>query len=651
MRDRLFLLSFVACLALVAVSSGRVRAQGDAPAPDDLIFVSDDTARSSDGGCDAISVIDARSGKAVVRGGFSYSTGRLAITSDAGLALGVWSNNNPRITVLRRSELGWLDLRIFASWAQEDGAIAISPDDQVVLIGAMNSDVRSYGLEDIAKSNLGPLLGTLPGPDAATLLFSCTSDRAYAVGRDGRVWPIDVPSMTAAGPIIISQPVRRDLFYTPDPDRTAQRNTRGALSPDGRYLVTNTGTDKLNVIDFATSRNTLLFTPAISQTFGVAFNYRLPGTPLLAVHGYSIVAVYEFMGTSPLRLVASVFVPPQQILNASRGGAEGRPWQHWGLLAWTGRGDGIIAAIGGQREFRIFDFARSADPMLHRRVDFDSCLYTADPLNFGQQNDVVTLNRPRCAPSVTPTPTTHPTTGPSPTATPSATPSPTMTVGPSATPTSTPPPTCVPKPLYLPIAVRERCDPEHNRADVALVIDTSSSMAGRKLDDAKAAAAAFVGQMDLAPGRDQVAVMRYDREAEVVCQLSHARAVIEAAIRGLTPRNWTHIDAGLRTALGELQSPRHLERNMSVMILLTDGVQTGTPGEELRAATEVRNAGVRLYTVGLGADVDAATLREMAGDDSRYHFAPDSADLARIYAEIASDILCPAPAGGFWPGR
>jgi Mg-chelatase subunit ChlD len=145
--------------------------------------------------------------------------------------------------------------------------------------------------------------------------------------------------------------------------------------------------------------------------------------------------------------------------------------------------------------------------------------------------------------------------------------------------------------------------------------------------------------------------VRYDREAELVCELSHARTVIEAAIRGLALRNWTHIDAGLRTALAELQGPRHLESNMSVMILLTDGVQTGTPGEELRAAAEVRAAGVRLYTIGLGADVDAATLREMAGDGTRYHFAPDSTDLARIYAEIASDITCPAPAGGFWPQR
>jgi len=232
------------------------------------------------------------------------------------------------------------------------------------------------------------------------------------------------------------------------------------------------------------------------------------------------------------------------------------------------------------------------------------------------------------------------------TRTPTPTPESTPTLEPTATATATP----LPRPLYLPLALVERCDPEHRRADVALVIDTSSSMAGRKLEDAKAAAATFVGEMDLGPGRDQVTVVRYDTEAELTCRLTNARAVIEAAIRNLTSRSGTHIDAGLRTALGELQSPRHLERNTSVMILLTDGVQTGTPGEELRAAEEVRAAGVRLYTIGLGADADAAALREMAGDASRYHFAPDSANLARIYAEIASDILCPAPAGGFWPG-
>jgi len=248
---------------------------------------------------------------------------------------------------------------------------------------------------------------------------------------------------------------------------------------------------------------------------------------------------------------------------------------------------------------------------------------------------------------LTPTAPPSPTATASPTSTATEPPEETATTTPTATATATPRPGA----LFLPLALVERCDPAHKRADVALVIDTSGSMSGRKLADAKVAAVSFVDQMDLAPGRDQVAVVRFDTEAEVACRLTNARAIIEAAIHNLTPRSGTHIDAGLRTALAELQSPRHIERNMPVMILLTDGVQTGTPGEELRAAAEVRAAGVRLYTVGLGADVDVATLRDMAGDDARYHFAPDSSDLARIYGEIASDIFCPGPPGGFWPGR
>jgi len=153
--------------------------------------------------------------------------------------------------------------------------------------------------------------------------------------------------------------------------------------------------------------------------------------------------------------------------------------------------------------------------------------------------------------------------------------------------------------------------------------------------------------IDLAPGRSQVAVVRYDREAEVVRELTRVKASIEAAIRSLHVRSGTHIDKGLRTALEELQSARHIERNTPVLVLLTDGVQTGTPGEELRAAAEVRAAGVRVYAIGLGADVDEAAMRAIAGADNRYYYAPDSADLAKIYSEIARDLTCP----GTWGGR
>jgi Ca-activated chloride channel family protein len=195
--------------------------------------------------------------------------------------------------------------------------------------------------------------------------------------------------------------------------------------------------------------------------------------------------------------------------------------------------------------------------------------------------------------------------------------------------------------VFLPIALREHCKPEYVRSDIALVIDTSSSMTGQKFNDARDAALTFVGLIDLEPGRGQVAVVRFDREAEVVRELTRSRTSIEAAIRDLHVRSGTHIDEGLRAALGELRSQRHIERNTQVLVLLTDGVQTGTPGADLRAAAEVRDAGVRVYAIGLGADVDEGALRSIAGTEERYYFAPDSSDLERIYGEIARDLMCP----------
>ncbi len=244
-------------------------------------------------------------------------------------------------------------------------------------------------------------------------------------------------------------------------------------------------------------------------------------------------------------------------------------------------------------------------------------------------------------PCITPSPPPEPTATTAPSHTPTASP----TASPTAT--ATPRPTRVPVPMYLPLLLTEDCASVHQRADVALVLDTSGSMAGRKLADAQAAALAFVGLMDLAAGRDQVAVVRFDAEAEVVQALTSDRAAVAAAIRGLAAREGTYMDRGLAAALGELTGPGRNGANVAVAILLTDGQQTGGPAAALAAAERVRGAGVRLYTIGLGADVDGLTLAAMAGGGGRYHFAPDSGALAAIYAEVARDIQCPAE--GLWP--
>ena len=240
--------------------------------------------------------------------------------------------------------------------------------------------------------------------------------------------------------------------------------------------------------------------------------------------------------------------------------------------------------------------------------------------------------------SATPTPTS--------TATPTITPLPTETPLPTATLTPTATATGVPVPIYLPVALYERCDPTLQRADIVLVLDTSSSMLGPKLEDAKSAAAAFVGLLELRPDRDQVAIVRFDAEGELVHQLSADRGSIQRSLSSLDAGRGTHVDAGLLSALDEMRSARRREANTPIIILLTDGIHAGEPGADREAAAAVRDAGIALYSIGLGADVDEVALQEMAGDSSRYYFAPDSSSLAEIYHEVAKAIECPP--GRYW---
>jgi uncharacterized protein YegL len=205
------------------------------------------------------------------------------------------------------------------------------------------------------------------------------------------------------------------------------------------------------------------------------------------------------------------------------------------------------------------------------------------------------------------------------------------------------------RPVFLPVLVAQLvCSPQRKNVDVALVLDTSNSMTGQKLDAARAAALEFADLMDLRPGADQLTIARFDNDAQVILPLSTDRRQTQLALASLATDEGTYIDQGMLLALRELSGPRHLPLNAAVMVVLTDGRQTGGPEMALAAARSVRNAAVALYMIGLGADVDAPTMVAMAEQPAHYRFAPTSGDLAAIYADVARVIRC-RPAV-LWPG-
>lgn len=234
------------------------------------------------------------------------------------------------------------------------------------------------------------------------------------------------------------------------------------------------------------------------------------------------------------------------------------------------------------------------------------------------------------APPDTPVPTLPPT------ATASATPTP--TAGPTATATAE-----ASSVAFLPVAYRRQCFPAKATADVVLVLDASSSMSeptgpggDSKLAAARAAATDFVALFDLEYVRVGV-VSFHTTAADETGGLSRDPAAVRAALAGLRTMPGTRIDRGLAQAGDVLERDGAADR-MPVVVLLSDG--GGAAGPALAEADRLRASAVRVFTVGLGADVDAALLAAIATSPTDYYPSPDAADLGAIYRAIGLEIGC-----------
>ncbi len=381
---------------------------------------------------------------------------------------------------------------------------------------------------------------------------------------------------------------------------------------------------------------------------------------MLAINGHDRVGVFSLTADGQLRLEASYAVRPVRMEEPLP-----LPWRS-ASIAWTGRGDGIIAAHDSAKEFRVLDFVPSNlagnGGRLSLRFDLDSC-EVADRTQL--PIDVLTLNDrlPTDTPTPTPTPTDTPTQTATPSPAPTETPSPTATWTLTPAPSPTPPPTAAPTatatpapaPVYLPLALREACVPEQRRVDAVLVIDASTSMedptaAGRpKITAAIEAARGFLDQLQ--PGRgDQAAVVAFNAGATLLQGLTGDRAALDAALAQVAIAPQTCLVCGVEAAAVELAGPRRRAENAATMIVLTDGRSNPRPAAEAVARAEAAKAvGVNVFTIGLGNDVDAEALLAMASRPGYAYRAPDAEDLAAIYRAIAVAIPCPPVA--FWGGR
>lgn len=164
---------------------------------------------------------------------------------------------------------------------------------------------------------------------------------------------------------------------------------------------------------------------------------------------------------------------------------------------------------------------------------------------------------------------------------------------------------------------------------VALGLDESGSMSAvdpitglTSMELTKNAAKLFVDRME---STDKTAVVAFSTEARILQAVTKDKAALKAAISTLEPTNATNIgDCIIKTVnvLGAYPGK-------TAAVVMTDGGDTeGIVEEGIKVA---KDAGMPVFTIGLGAGVDEENLQHIADETGGRFFLAATTDLNRIF--------------------
>lgn len=178
--------------------------------------------------------------------------------------------------------------------------------------------------------------------------------------------------------------------------------------------------------------------------------------------------------------------------------------------------------------------------------------------------------------------------------------------------------------------------------DVLLVLDTSGSMAGAKIEQARAALRYVVENLN---PEDRFNVISFNSTVDSFAsglQPVSARPRALAYVDGLRANGGTDIHGGLLTALRQVEPGRP-----TLVIFLTDGLPTNGVTDLNRIVRDVGNAvtaNVRLFVFGVGYDVNTVLLDRLARENhgtSDYVKPEENLEerLGAFYTKVASPVL------------
>ena len=185
-------------------------------------------------------------------------------------------------------------------------------------------------------------------------------------------------------------------------------------------------------------------------------------------------------------------------------------------------------------------------------------------------------------------------------------------------------------------------------ADVMMVLDRSGSIDASELASLKNASHAFVNVLN-PDGGVHMGQSSFSTTGSLDLHLTGDKTSIDGAIDAIAVGGWTNLYEGIKYANLELANTDPHERPAvpDYMIIITDG-RANRPMSESKARTFASNeaaaaraAGIEIFVVGVGSDVNSTYLKNKIATNASHYYAIANYDgLSTVLHKIAT---CESP--------
>ncbi len=186
------------------------------------------------------------------------------------------------------------------------------------------------------------------------------------------------------------------------------------------------------------------------------------------------------------------------------------------------------------------------------------------------------------------------------------------------------------------VAVKNSWAQNRKRADIILVVDTSGSMEGDKLELTKAGLESFLLRI---LAEDRVGLITFDSSArEVVAPqpLNENRIELQSAISDMRATGKTAIFDALELARQSLEAlPPAEDERIRAIVLLSDGADNASSISMDQLAQNFDETGISIFPVAYGADADETILNQIAEFSRTIVVKGDTGNIGQIFENLS----------------